>query len=216
MSKKTILIFFPLLFLLFSSVSAFAVIPKIRIRTIAGMEPVSLMSVKNWENSSSRWNCAYGFTPGIEVFYIFSKNIEAGIGFKYQLNRKVLKDGSSDNGSFSYMPLFAAVRFSLSEDKTLKPYLLIKVGYNFFNTDSSFREEWSSQSGGPLTSVYGGLYGAASLGISIRITDRPGWILRYTMDAGYSFHGGGGSNSMQSYPINYQAMSADFSLDWML
>jgi hypothetical protein len=216
MSNKTGLIYFSLIIFMFSSVSLNAVVPKIRIRTIAGMEPVSLMSVKNWENTSSRWNCAYGFTPGIEVFYIFSKNIEAGIGFKYQLKRKVLKDGSSENGSFSYMPLFAAVRFSLSEDKTLKPYLLLKIGYNFFNTDSSFREEWSSQSGGSLTSVYGGLYGSASLGISVRITDRPGWILHYTMDAGYSFHGAGGSNTVQSYPINYQTMTVDFSLDWLL
>ena len=187
----------------------------IRIRTIAGMEPIGLFSVTGFGGGGrSSWSTGYGFTPGLEIYYILNERIEIGVGFKWQLNRRVFRSGGSSDETFSFLPIYVTTKIDLTEVDGFSTYALLKLGYSFFQNSEEFRDIWSSEAGGALTSTKGGIYAAAALGVMLNIKERPKWGLDLSMDAGYAFQSATGTNPVKSYPISYQAMSVDLALDW--
>lgn len=186
----------------------------VRIRTIAGMEPIGLFTVTGFSGGGrSSWSTGYGFTPGLEVYYILNQRIEVGAGFKWQLNRRVFRDGGGSDETFSFIPIYITARFDLTEVDRFSTYALLKLGYAVFQTSEEFRDIWSTD-GGALTSTGGGIYAAAALGVMLNIKERPKWGLDLSMDIGYAFQSATGTNPGKSYPISYQTMSVDLALDW--
>ncbi len=188
----------------------------VRIRTIAGMEPIGLLSVTGFSGGGrSSWSTGYGFTPGLEIYYILNERIEVGAGFKWQLNRRVFSDGGSSDETFSFIPIYITTRIDLTEIDGFSSYVLVKLGYAVFRNSQAFRDIWISD-GGALTSTGGGIYAAGALGVMLNIHERPKWGLDFSMDVGYAFQSATATNPVKSYPMSYQAMSVDFALDWRL
>ncbi|GEM_PF-831538 len=187
----------------------------VRIRTIAGMEPIGLLSVTGLNSGGrSSWSTGYGFTPGVEIYYILNDRIEVGAGFKWQLNRRVFRDGGSSDETFSFIPIYIAARISLSEIENFSTYLQVKLGYTAFQSSQGFRDIWLSEPGGALSSTGGGIYAAGSLGVLLNLTERSKWGLDLSMDVGYAFQSATATNPVRSYPISYQDMSVDTALGW--
>lgn len=209
-------VFFTLLSLL-SAIPAFSDTHSVRVRTFASMEPYGRMSVENWLSPGQieRWNAAYGFTPGIEVYAALGEKVELGAGFRYQVARRVLRGGSAaDDEKFSYLPVYAAGRFDILDTDGLDMYGIVRLGYSFLTGNQSFMDIWIDDAGA-LTDLGGGFYAGASLGVILNMLEKQGWGLDWSMDAGYSYHGGSGRNSGgKGYRIAYSTLSVDFSLDW--
>lgn len=187
----------------------------IRIRTIAGMEPIGLLSITGLNSGGKNsWSTGYGFAPGLEIYYIINDRIEVGPGFKWQLNRRVFRDGGSSDETFSFIPIYIAARIGLSEIDNFSTYALIKLGYAFFHSSQDFKDIWLSEPGGALTSTGGGIYAAGSLGVLLNLTEHSKWGLDLSMDAGYAFQSSAATNTARTYPISYQAMSVDMALGW--
>jgi len=185
-----------------------------RIRTIAGMEPIGLLSITGLNSSDkSSWSTGYGFTPGLEFYYIMNSRIEVGAGFKWQLNRMVFREGGNSDETFSFIPIYISARINISRIENFSTYALIKLGYALFMNSQAFRDIWDS-SGGTLDSTGGGIYAAGSLGVLLNLTERSKWGLDLSMDVGYAFQSATGTNTSRTYPISYQAMSVDMALDW--
>ena len=204
-----------ILFLLFgASIPLSAQADHVRIRTIAGMEPIGILSVTGLNGGGKNsWSTGYGFTPGLEIYYIMNDRIEVGAGFKWQLNRRVFRDGGSSDEIFSFIPIYIAARIGLSEIENFSTYFLVKLGYAAFQSSQGFRDIWISE-GGALSSTSGGIYAAGSLGVLLNLTERSKWGLDLSMDVGYAFQSATATNSFRSYPISYQAMSVDTALGW--
>ena len=186
----------------------------VRIRTIAGMEPIGLLTINGISGDDNSWSTGYGFTPGLEIYYILNDRIEVGAGFKWQLNRRVFREGGSKDETFSFVPIYITTRFDLTNVERFTTYALLKLGYAVFRNSQEFREIWFTEPGSTLTSTGGGIYAAAALGADINIKERPGWGLDYSMDVGYAYLSASGSNASRTYPISYQSMSVDLALDW--
>ncbi len=186
----------------------------LRIRTIAGMEPIGVLSITGLNGGDKNsWSTGYGFTPGLEIYYIMNDRIEVGAGFKWQLNRRVFRDSGSSDETFSFIPIYIAARIGLSEIDNFSTYLLVKLGYAAFQSSQDFKDIWISE-GGALSSTSGGIYAAGSLGVLLNLTERSKWGLDLSMDVGYAFQNATGTNPVRSYPISYQAMSVDMALGW--
>lgn len=188
----------------------------VRIRTIAGMEPIGKLKATGYSSGSNSWSTGYGFTPGLEVYYMLSSRIEVGAGFKWELDRRVFREGGSDDERFSFIPIYVTTRIDITEMEGFTTYALLKLGYAIFQTTQGFRDIWTSEPGGALTDTGGGIYASAALGVSFNLTERPKWGLDFSMDAGYAFHSATGKSATSNYPISYQAMSVDLALDWRL
>ncbi len=203
-----------LLLLLLALIPLSARADHIRIRTIAGMEPIGLLSVTGLNSGGrSSWSTGYRFTPGLEIYYIMNDRIEIGTGFKWQLNRRVFRDGGSSDETFSFIPIYITARIGLSEIDNFSTYALIKLGYAVFQSSQDFRDIWISE-GEALSSTAGGIYAAGALGVLLNLTERSKWGLDLSMDVGYAFQNATGTNPVRSYPISYQTMSVDMALDW--
>ncbi|MCK5735269.1 MAG: hypothetical protein KAH21_02280 [Spirochaetaceae bacterium] len=187
----------------------------VRIRTLAGMEPIGMLSVTGFAGGGrSSWSTGYGFTPGLEVYYILNSRIEVGAGFKWQLNRRVFRDGGSVDETFSFIPIYITTRIGLTEINRFSTYALIKLGYAVFQNSQAFRDIWISEAGGELSSTSGGIYAGVSLGVLLNLKERTKWGLDLSMDVGYAFQSASGTNASRTYPISYQAMSVDMALEW--
>ena len=217
MNRRIIAVFFALIAFL-TAFPAAAGSDSLRIRTFLGMEPYGRMSVKNWGNPGQleTWNAAYGITPGIEVFGVLGEKVELGAGARFQIPGRIFRSGGSEDVRFHYIPVYAAGRFDIIDTVGIDMYGVVRLGYSFLLSNQAFRDVWTAESGGvALEKTGGGLYAGASLGVVFVLADRENWGLDWSMDAGYSFHGGSGTSlSGKGFAINYQAMSADFSLDW--
>lgn len=167
---------------------------------MAAMEPIGRL------NDSF---VSYGFSPGIEVTYMLSDKIELGVGGAYQLPRRIAPDAF-----FSYYPVYAVFRYGFQRTGIVELYGLLKAGYAFFRATDAFGAEWPAP--GPLTDYRGGFYGGLAIGIAIRTVERSGWGLDFSMETGYSFSGATGTNASGTYAVqlSYQALMANFSLDW--
>jgi len=185
----------------------------LRIRTIGGMEPIGTLSIKG-ASSRKPLSTSYGLSPGFEVYYILNDLFELGVGFQWQLSRKVLSENNP--GSFGSIPIYSTTRIKLAAVENFSTYALLKLGYNIFNSDNAFRRIWNSEPGGSFDSTKGGLYGMAALGVSTSVKEAPRWNLDFSMDVGYIFQRFIGSNSKKSYPLVYHEMSVHISLDWLL
>lgn len=186
----------------------------VRIRTIAGMEPIGLLTATGYSGGDNTWSTGYGFTPGLEVYYMLNSRIEVGAGFKWELNRRVFRESGSDDERFSFIPIYVTTRIDITNLEGFSTYALLKLGYAVFQNTREFREIWATEPGGTLTDTGGGIYASAALGISLNLTEKSKWGLDYSMDVGYAFHSATGKNLSRSYPISYQAMSVDLALDW--
>jgi len=205
---------FILLLLFGASIPLSAQADHVRIRTIAGMEPIGILSITGLNSGGKNsWSTGYGFTPGLEIYYIMNDRIEVGAGFKWQLNRRVFRDSGSSDETFSFIPIYIAARIGLSEIDNFSTYLLVKLGYAAFQSSQDFKDIWISE-GGALSSTSGGIYAAGSLGVLLNLTERSKWGLDLSMDVGYAFQNATGTNPVKSYPISYQAMSVDMALGW--
>jgi hypothetical protein len=186
----------------------------VRIRTMAGMEPVGMLSITGMNGGGeTSWSSAYGFTPGLEIYYILNRRIDIGAGFKWQLDRRVFRDSGNSNETFAFIPLYITARIHLTEMEKFSTYALVKLGYAFFLNSQEFREIWISD-GGTLDSTIGGIYASGALGVLLNLSEHSDWGLDLSMDAGYAFHSASGNNSHRTYPISYQIMTVDISLDW--
>jgi len=186
----------------------------VRIRTMAGMEPVGMLSITGMNGGGeTSWSSAYGFTPGLEIYYILNRRIDIGAGFKWQLDRRVFRDNGNSNETFAFIPLYITARIHLTEMENFSTYALVKLGYAFFLNSQEFREIWISD-GGMLDSTIGGIYASGALGVLLNLSEHSDWGLDLSMDAGYAFHSASGNNSHRTYPISYQIMTVDISLDW--
>jgi len=204
-----------LLFVILVSFPLSARVDHIRICTIAGMEPIGLLSITGLNNSGKNsWSTGYGFTPGLEIYYMINSRIEIGTGFKWQLNRRVFRDGGSSDETFSFIPIYVTARISLSEIDKFSTYALIKLGYAVFHSSQAFRDIWLIETGGALSSTGGGIYAAGALGILLNLTEHQNWGLDLSMDVGYAFQSATATNDARTYPISYQAMSVDMALGW--
>ena len=185
-----------------------------RIRTIAGMEPIGMLTVRGLGNAEDSWNTGYGFSPGLEIYYILNSRIDIGAGFKWQLSRRVFRETGSIDESFSFIPLYVTTRIRLSEVERFTTYLMVKLGYAFFQSTQDFRNIWNTEPGGALNSTSGGIFASAVLGIILNLKEFQNWALDLSMDAGYAYSAATGRNISESYPISYQAMTVDMALDW--
>lgn len=186
----------------------------VRIRTIAGMEPIGLLTANGYSGGDNTWSTGYGFTPGLEAYYMLHSRIEIGTGFQWQLNRGVFREGGSDDEKFSFIPIYVTARFDITEMEGFTTYAMLKLGYSFFQSTQAFRDIWTSEPGGALTDTGGGVYASAALGISLNLTEHSKWGLDFSMDVGYAYQGATGKNISRSYPLSYQAMAVDLALDW--
>lgn len=191
----------------------------VRIRTFIGMEPYGRISSRHWgsENATEVWNASYGFLPGIETYWMMNDRVEIGAGFQWMFSRRVFRDGGVDGETFSLIPIYAATRINLMEVKGIDTYAAVRLGYTLFRESAEFRDIWSTEPGGALTSTTGGMYGSAAIGVKMNIFELPSAGLDFSMDAGYAFYGASGTNSTgKVFPLSYQAMLVDFALDWRL
>ena len=78
-------------------------------------------------------NVNTGVSLSIEFFHRFHRFIEAGAGVEYQFARE-LKNVS---GGFNFIPIYAALRIPAGFKK-VNPYLIGRIGYNFFRGDSLY------------------------------------------------------------------------------
>lgn len=209
---------FSVLMLLITSAGAFADGDHVRIRTFFGMEPYGRMTVKNWSSPGQLeiWNVTYGFTPAIEILGVLRDGLELGAGARFQIPRRVLRSGGAGDETFRYIPVYAVGRFEIVDTDGIDMYGIVRLGYSFLLSSRAFRDIWQDEATGEsLESTGGGFYAGGSLGVEIALVDRRDWGMDWSMDAGYSFHGGSGVNaSGKNFAVNYQAFSADFSLDW--
>ena len=188
----------------------------LRLRTFVGMEPYGRMSSTGWGATDKRetWNVGYGISPGFELLLSLSRNTELGAGVRYQMNRRVFRDGGDTDERFGFIPLYVVGRFEMMDSGGINLYGTIRLGYALFLTSREYRDIYIDDAGA-LTDSSGGVYAGGSMGAVFNLVDRSGWKLDYSMDAGYSFHGASGRNaSDKGYQINYQALSVDFALDW--
>ncbi|MCG8453646.1 MAG: hypothetical protein MI717_10745 [Spirochaetales bacterium] len=190
-----------------------------RVRTFIGIEPIGRftadhLSVPNPPGATGRvtWNASYHISPGLEVFWIITPQVEVGAGFRYELQRRVFHD-SVDDAMFQFIPLYAAVRYRFLDTEKADLFLEGKAGYAFFQPSKAFLSIWDSE-GGALQSTSGGLYASAIIGTVFPFLERPKWALEASLDVGYAYHMARGKNSVREYPMNYHAMTADFSLDF--
>lgn len=197
-----------------SLTSAFGQERYVRIRTIGGMEPIGALHIRGADTTlKSPLNTGYGFSPGLEVYYIFNEFLEFGVGFQWQLKRKALSE--KNTGAFGSAPIYSATRINITAIDSFSTYALLKLGYSILNSSSEFKKLWNSEPGGSLDSTKGGLYGMAALGVSTNLKKASHWNLDLGIDVGYNFQGFTGSNSTRSYPLLYHEMSVHFSLDWL-
>lgn len=186
----------------------------VRIRTIGGMEPIGALHIKG-DNTTLRTplNTGYGFSPGLEVYYILNEFLEFGVGFQWQFRRKALPE--KNTGAFGSAPIYLTTRINLTTIENFSTYTLLKLGYSTLNISNEFKEIWNSEPGGSLISTSGGFYGMTALGVSTSLKETSRWNLDLGIDVGYSFQSFTGSNSTRSYPLLYHEMSVHISLDWL-
>lgn len=186
----------------------------VRIRTIGGMEPIGALYIRGGNKTlKSPSSTSYGFSPGLEIYYIFNEYLESGVGFQWQLRRKTLPEKQS--GAFGSAPVYSTTRINLTTSEDFSPYALLKLGYSILDSSNEFKEIWDSEPGGSLDSTKGGFYGMVALGVSTSLKEASYWDLDLGMDVGYNFQHFTGSNSAESYPLFYHEMSVHFSLDWL-
>lgn len=212
--KLIIYRFVAFVFLSGSLISASGQERYVRIRTIGGMEPIGVLYIKGDGGTvETPLSTSYGFSPGLEVYYVLKEFLEFGAGFQWQLKRKALLEKKT--GTFSSIPIYSTTRINLTRSENFSMYVLIKLGYSILNSSSEFREIWDSEPGGSLDSTRGGFYGMTSLGMSKNLKETSNWKLDFGMDVGYSFQSFIGSNSAKSYPLSYHEMPVHISLDWL-
>lgn len=184
----------------------------LRIRVLAGMEPLGRITLTGIRGSGGDLNlgAAYGFSPGLEALWIFSRRIEAGAGFRWGLPRRVFRSGGAADEVFHFVPVYAALRIGLTRLEKARLYVAIRLGYTFFTPGPAFRRIPDE----PLTSSSGGLYAAAALGVTFTLKNRPKWGLDISSDAGYAYHGASSSSALRSHPVQFQSMTVNLSLDW--
>jgi len=186
----------------------------VRIRTIGGMEPIGSLHIKgDVKMLKTPLSTSYGFSPGLEVYYILNEFLEFGVGFQWQLKRKASPGEKA--GGFGSAPIYSTTRINLTTIDEFLTYLLLKLGYSILNSSNEFREIWNAEPEGSLDSTKGGFYGMSALGVSTRLKESPRWNLDLSMDVGYNFQSFIGSNSTKSYPMLYHEMSVHVSLDWL-
>lgn len=186
----------------------------VRIRTIAGMEPIGMFTANGYGSGDNTWSSGYGFTPGLEVYYMLHSRIEIGAGFQWQLKRKVFREGGSEDERFSFIPIYVTARFDITEVDNFTTYAMVKLGYAVFQNTQAFRNIWASEPGGALTDTGGGIFASAGLGVALGLLERSSWGLDFSMDVGYSYQSATGKNNSRDYPLSYQAMTVDLALDW--
>ncbi len=211
--KRTFFAVFFIIVSIFTAIPALSATDNVRVRTFFAMEPYGRMSVTNWgaPDAVVLWNATYGFTPGLEIYGVLSERVELGAGFRYQIGRRVLRSGGSDDEKFSYIPIYVAGRFDIVESYGINMYGIVKLGYSILTGNQAFHDIWMDEpsDGNSLDSTAGGFYAGGALGVVFTILQRENWGLDWSMDAGYAFHGGSGrkTSSGKGYKINYQKYS---------
>jgi hypothetical protein len=189
----------------------------VRIRTIAGMEPIGRLTASGYSGGGeSSWGTTYGFSPGLEVNVLLGDRVEVGAGAMYQVSRRVLRDSGESDESFSFIPVYIDARVILTMMEIIDTYFQLNLGYSLFQASQGFKDIWSGSSGGSLTSTTGGIYVGGVLGATLNLEDNSKWGLDFSMDVGYGYHGATGKNSSGSHPISYQVFSTNIALDWHL
>ena len=177
----------------------------VRIRLTAAMEPIGLMN---------SWKVSYGFSPGLEVYLPIGNRLEMGLGFQWQVQRRLVStsptDGIPDDAWFSFKPLYLAARIHITSLDSVQLHALLKAGFNFFNADDGFGQAWTV----PLSDFSGGLYAGAGLGVNIALIERTAWSWDFSMETGYSYHGATGNNGTTDRNLSYQALNANLGFDW--
>ena len=180
-------------------------IDNVRIRLVAAMEPIGLMN---------SLKVSYGFSPGLEVYMPIGNRLEMGLGFQWQVQRRLVStsptDGIPDDAWFSYKPLYLAARIHITRLEDVRLHAVLKAGFNFFEADTAFGEAWAA----PLTDFTGGLYAGAGLGVSIALIQRAAWNWDFSMETGYSYHGATGTDGIRNRSLSYQVLVADLGFDW--
>jgi hypothetical protein len=86
--------------------------------------PSSISGVKDVNTSVS---------TSIEFFYRFHRFIELGAGVEYQFAR----ERKNISGGFNFIPIYAALKVPAGFKK-VNPYLIGRIGYNFFRGDDLY------------------------------------------------------------------------------
>ena len=189
-----------------------------RLRTFVETEPYSRLSSTNMTLSGSRtgtrtWTSSYSATPGVEFFVPLGSLFELGGGLRWQAPREPLESGTAD-ARFSNLPVYLAARVAIAGSRAISGYAAVRAGYNAFFDTPAFRQIWASETGGALTSVSGGAYADASLGLIYSLTDSETAFLEFSLEAGYSIQTASAKNASKDFTLLYQNFHTGISLDW--
>lgn len=115
-----------------------------------GVQPQGVFKLKDNNNTN------VGISAGFEYFKYFTNFFAAGAGATYDLPRKI-KD--IDNGSFSFLPMYAAVKFRPPLKGLENNYFFVdtRLGFSPIMYDDA---KW-------IKSATGGIYYAFGLGFSM-------------------------------------------------
>ena len=186
----------------------------LRIRVLAGMEPLGRMTLVGVGRGGGDLSlgAAYGFSPGLEALWIFNKRIELGLGFQWGLPRRVFRGGGDAEDSFSFIPIYAAARINLTRLENARLYLGLRIGYALLITSPAFRripDKPFTSSSGP-----GGLFAAAVLGVSLTLKERPKWGLDLSAELGYAYRRAVFESDSRGLPVHFQSMTVNLALGW--
>ena len=92
-----------------------------------------------------------GVSISIEFFQRFHRFIEVGAGVEYQFAREL----ENISGEFNFIPIYAALRIPAGFKK-VNPYLIGRIGYNFFRGDDLYVANDKDPKGGLYYSFGGG------------------------------------------------------------
>lgn len=108
-------------------------------------------------------------TTSLQTGIFITKNIEFGIGLKYQISLE-FKDSE---GEFNFAPIYFFTKGSFLTGENINPYIIGQFGYNFFGGDRDYYGK------GKLTGKY--YYG---LGVGLILLGRLNFGLLYSVNTG--------------------------------
>ena len=124
----------------------------------------------------------------------------------------MFRRGGSADESFSFIPIYAALRINLTRLENARLYFGLRIGYALLLTSPAFRQIPDK----PFTSTsgLGGPFAAAALGVTLTLKERPKWGLDLSADLGYAYRVAVFESDSRSLPVHFQSMTVNLALGW--